>query len=101
MKKNVIIFFLLVLAASCNNSADKQAPANEAADHTEHTNAAQEAKPQFTADMVDNKKDFACGMPVSAGISDTAHYEGKVYGFCSRECKDEFMKDPAGYLAKQ
>ncbi len=47
----------------------------------------------------DNAKDFVCGMPVRAGIADTVHYNGKVYGFCSTGCKDEFKKNPASYLA--
>ena len=49
---------------------------------------------KFTAAMVDNKKDPSCGMTVTAGIADTVHYNGKVYGFCSKECKDAFLKDP-------
>ena len=40
----------------------------------------------------DNPKDFVCGMPVKAGVGDTAHYMGKLYGFCSTECKNEFLK---------
>ncbi len=44
--------------------------------------------------LVDNKKDPSCGMPVTAGINDTAHYKDKVLGFCSKECKDEFLKNP-------
>ncbi len=48
-----------------------------------------------------SKKDLACGMPLSAGVDDTAHYGGKIYGFCSTECKDTFLKDPAKYLAKK
>ncbi len=47
----------------------------------------------------DNAKDFVCGMPVSAGVGDTAHYKGKVYGFCSKECRDEFLKNPAACSA--
>lgn len=53
----------------------------------------------YTPAMVVNEKDYACGMPVTAGISDTTHYDGKAYGFCSTECKDEFLKDPKKYLA--
>jgi YHS domain-containing protein len=49
---------------------------------------------KFTVDMVNNKKDPSCGMPVTAGIEDTVHYNGKVYGFCSDECKQIFLKDP-------
>ena len=29
-----------------------------------------------------NSVDFICNMQLSLGISDTAHYKGKVYGFC-------------------
>ncbi|WP_037326052.1 YHS domain-containing protein [Asinibacterium sp. OR53] len=54
---------------------------------------------RFTADMLDNKKDPSCGMPVTAGMSDTAHYHGKVIGFCSKECKAEFQKSPDKYIA--
>lgn len=49
--------------------------------------------------LVNNTKDPACGMPVTAGISDTAHYNGKVLGFCSTECKTTFKKDPAALIA--
>jgi YHS domain-containing protein len=49
--------------------------------------------------MVDNKKDPTCGMPVTAGINDTAHYENKVLGFCSTECKNEFLKNPKANIA--
>ena len=48
--------------------------------------------------VFDSKKDLACGMPISAGVADTAHYKDKVYGFCSKECKDEFLKNPANYI---
>ena len=49
--------------------------------------------------LVDNKKDPACGMPVSAGISDTAHYKDHTLGFCSKECKETFHKNPELYIA--
>jgi len=29
-------------------------------------------------------------MPLSAGVEDTLVLNGKVYGFCSTECKNEF-----------
>ena len=49
--------------------------------------------------LVDNKKDPTCGMPVTAGISDTAHYDNKVFGFCSEGCKEEFLKNPKANIA--
>ncbi len=52
--------------------------------------------------LVNNKKDPTCGMPVTAGIHDTAHYEKWVLGFCSKECKDEAIaglaKNPKAIL---
>jgi YHS domain-containing protein len=53
----------------------------------------------YTVAMVDNKKDPTCGMPITAGISDTAHYENHTIGFCSSECKGEFLKNPKAALA--
>ena len=53
----------------------------------------------FAVSVVNNKKDPTCGMPVTAGIHDTAHYENKVLGFCSTECKNEFLKNPKANLA--
>jgi YHS domain-containing protein len=49
--------------------------------------------------LVDNKKDPACGMPVTAGISDTTHYKDHTLGFCSKECKDAFLKSPDVLIA--
>ena len=53
----------------------------------------------YNVALVDNKKDPTCGMPTTAGISDTAHYNNKVLGFCSTECKAEFLKNPKANIA--
>ena len=53
----------------------------------------------YAVSLVNNKKDPTCGMPVTAGISDTVHYENNVLGFCSTECKNEFLKNPKSNLA--
>ena len=53
----------------------------------------------YDVKLVDNKKDPTCGMPVTAGISDTLHYETKVLGFCSEGCKEEFLKNPKANIA--
>jgi YHS domain-containing protein len=57
------------------------------------------AATSFPVSMVNNKKDPTCGMPVTAGISDTAHYKDKVIGFCSAGCKDEFKLAPEANIA--
>ena len=97
MKRNILFIALLITMASCSNQKSAETKATVPVPVKDSTIA----KAKFTADMVDNKKDFACGMPVTAGIEDTCHYKGKVYGFCSTECKDEFLKSPAVYLSKK
>jgi YHS domain-containing protein len=87
-----IMIVMLSFMFSCNQKPSIEI--NSAA-----MNRTDTAKSKFTAAMVDNKKDPNCGMPVTAGIEDTVHYNGKVYGFCSDECKQAFLKNPVA-LAK-
>jgi YHS domain-containing protein len=101
--KNLIGFTLAItsmLFVACGN------PTTEA---TTNDTSAKMVTDTMTSDMmstktydvslVNNKKDPTCGMPVTAGISDTAHYEKYVLGFCSKECKDEFSKNPKAAIA--
>jgi YHS domain-containing protein len=105
MKKTSFSIFsrIFILAASgtvllfaCQSGANKsEAKATDTmAMHQDSTESI------FKHLLVDNKKDPSCGMPVSAGIGDTAHYKDKVIGFCSKECKDEFLKNPEANIAK-
>lgn len=100
MKSILIVFATVLLAASCNNDTDKNKTSkNSISDSSTMSVNVKDSLSVYTAEMLDSKKDHVCGMPVSAGISDTAHYKGKVYGFCSKECKDEFVKEPLQYLS--
>lgn len=90
-------FALLMLGALACGSNEETS--TETKQEVMHQHEAVEVK--YTPDMVVNEKDYTCGMPVTAGISDTCHYEGKAYGFCSAECMAEFKKDPAGNIAKK
>jgi len=88
-------FFLSAfITISCNNNTQQKS--NDAATQTATTKT---DSSKYTLSMVDNKKDLSCGMPLTAGIGDTAHYNGKVYGFCSDECKEAFMKNPDSCIA--
>lgn len=97
MMKKSFFAFLMLGALACNNQENTTSEASSEAMH-QHDEA---TEVKYTPDMVVNEKDYTCGMPVTAGISDTCHYEGKAYGFCSAECMAEFKKDPAAAIAKK
>lgn len=100
MKKYFSILPVLFMLAACGNGGNSStAVATPAKD----TSAAQEASGVLPALKNLNfayAKDPACGMPLKAGLMDTTTYDGKLYGFCSQDCKNEFLKDPKGYTAK-
>lgn len=116
MKKTSLLIFLFGIfllfsckdksAQSADNKGVKSAPIHssdpmnpvDVASKLEHaTSAAAEGE---TALEWAGDKDPVCGMKVKEGNSDTLHYGGKVYGFCSGHCKSTFQKDPQKYLAK-
>jgi YHS domain-containing protein len=86
-----------IVLFSCGTSNDK---ANAiAADTNQVATMDTTIEKAYAVSLVNNKKDPTCGMPVTAGISDTAHYEKNILGFCSTECKNEFLKNPKANLA--
>lgn len=44
------------------------------------------------------RKDPVCGMMADDTKKDTVHYKNKVYAFCSKYCKQEFVKNPGAHL---
>lgn len=95
MKKIFIGAALLVIA--CNRSAKK----HETRAPMPMQVTADTAKATLKKLAFDSKTDLVCGMPVRAGVEDTLHYKGKLYGFCAKECKEEFLKDPQQYLTSK
>lgn len=47
-----------------------------------------------------NEIDYICDMKVQAHYTDTCHYQGKVYAFCSESCKEAFQAEPETYLSR-
>lgn len=47
-----------------------------------------------------NTEDPICHMKTSNFLKDTVNYKGKIYGFCSTYCKDEFKRLPQKYIIK-
>ena len=93
MKIATVISLTTLLFIACENKNQKESPAEK-----KDTTMVVEPKVdpvKYNIALVDNLKDPSCGMPVTAGIGDTAHYNNKTIGFCSKECKDFFLKDAA------
>jgi YHS domain-containing protein len=88
----------MFLMACGNNNAPTTDITTSSMDSTV-TVAAEDSVISYDISLVNNKKDPTCGMPVTAGISDTAHYDNKVLGFCSTGCKEEFLKNPKANIA--
>jgi YHS domain-containing protein len=63
--------------------------------------ASQISKARFKGLKYADPRDLSCMMPLVAGVEDTAVYNGKIYGFCSKECKEEFLKNPKASQSKE
>ena len=97
----LIACFAIVLASlftACKQKGD--AASNVALKPSADSTATVDTTKKYKIAMVANKYDPSCGMPLTAGLEDTVHYQGKAYGFCSKECKSEFLRNPKGYVAK-
>lgn len=99
MKKSSLITLISIalLFAACNSQNTSKDESNKESTMEMVTDTTSIAS--FDVALVDNKKDPTCGMPTTAGISDTAHYDKHVFGFCSSECKAEFLKNPKANIA--
>ena len=94
----MVVTCSIFLMACGGNSVPTTESTSSSMDSTV-TAATEDSVISYDISLVDNKKDPTCGMPVTAGISDTAHYDNKVLGFCSAGCKEEFLKNPKANIA--
>lgn len=80
------LFIVCFFVAACNNQ-----PESTTTENLELKSDTTNIEPDYSLVKFDNTKDPVCGMPVSGGVEDTAHYNGKVLGFCAKECKEEYL----------
>ena len=101
MRKPIIPFIISVslFLIACGNETNNQASTATAIDTIAVMTIDTASEKKYDVKILDNKKDPTCGMPVTAGVSDTAHYKNKVIGFCASECKAEFLKNPEANIA--
>ena len=78
------MMLILVSGASCAQESPK----------VKHTS---KPKTDLKNVKVVNTEDPICHMKTAGYLTDTVHYKGKQYGFCSDLCKKEFKKNPKKY----
>ena len=88
MKKLVLLACVSLWASACNKTPHEE---QQASMQNESTTKVKNV-------ALDSDKDPICDMKVSKNYEDTTLYKGKVYGFCSVECKAQFKKDPEKYI---
>ena len=101
MRKPFITLFISIsmFLLACGNPMNNTANTAPTGDTTANMATDTASEKTYDVKILDNKKDPTCGMPVTAGVSDTAHYKNKVIGFCDTECKAEFLKNPEANIA--
>lgn len=97
MKK--LLVAAIILMSACSQQEEKKVETTVGPDPAAEKMATGPSNKELVS-AVDNKYDPVCGMPVSAGVSDTLRHEGKLLGFCAPECMDEFAKNPKEYTVE-
>lgn len=93
MKKSILIPFLLVCFA-CN----KNQQITNTENNQDHQHQQEESVLHLSAEKFASDQDPICKMPITESQADTASVNGKLYGFCSKDCKKTFLENPDKYL---
>lgn len=104
-----ILYLATICLLSCNNNAaQKNNEQKQAVKNTTDVTLPTAESPQksvaateISAAILNYPKDPVCGMPMKHDIADTTLYKNKVYGFCAKECKEEFIKNPESFLTQK
>lgn len=87
MVNRILAAVLVIACLSCNKSSKNKMEQEAAA-----------AGNNFSGVQFESNTDRVCLMSLSAGIADTAHYNNKIYGFCSKDCKTQFSQSPGSFV---
>lgn len=91
--KIVTLIVFCAIQISCNsNVSEAQEMANNKRKNDSILLSAQQTRINIEKLVFASKLDPICGMPITAGVEDTITINTKLYGFCARECKIEFLK---------
>lgn len=81
-----LTFTIILFFSACTENKTQE-------DHQDATAIKEVSKSIFEGISFASKIDTICGMPVNTKtVEDTLMVDGKIYGFCAVECKQEFIK---------
>jgi YHS domain-containing protein len=87
MKKITVIAFV-ALFTSCGDNTTSEIK------HVPATTQKEKKTPRFEGLVFASKIDTICEMPINPKTAeDTVLLNGKIYGFCAVECKQEFVNN--------
>lgn len=88
----------VALALTVSIFACSQSDKKDKAGSTEPMRS-ENAAPDIDVASLTTTNEPVCGMTVgNKTVADTMRYQGKLYGFCSTECKAEFAQSPSKYI---
>ena len=97
MEKKLVLASLIVLLFACNAGPKEQAGKDVAVPMPQSAAPAKDSSmpapattDKFAGIQFASQRDTVCNMSIASGVEDTLQLNGKVYGFCSTECKAEF-----------
>lgn len=98
MKKYLSIGVICISIFACKNAANEEAKMKEEQRKSDSilnaSKMAEQAKQINTTNLkFAQETDPVCEMSIKDGVADTATVKGKLYGFCSSECKDSYVKE--------
>lgn len=100
MKKCFAIIILSLPFIACNNTENEEVKMKEEQRKSDSIMQAAKHEKEATEINITGLKfaqdtDPVCEMSIKDGVADTATVNGKLYGFCSPVCKEDFVKNAA------
>ncbi|MCH5718520.1 hypothetical protein [Niabella hibiscisoli] len=106
MKRILNMIVLAILFYGCNGDRSTNTAPDQSEQH-HHVNSSMKVKPHDHSDSdlsylsFVSDRDTSCGMPLTAGVTDTLVYSGQLFGFCSAACKQQFAALARGVWCQQ
>lgn len=98
--KKILLIAGIAVVLSCNKKEAKAHP-HDHPQAMETEDSYKNPKNPLNKLTYASKTDLSCKMDITKyEVTDTVTYKGKLYGFCSTVCKDDFMKKPDEYLTQ-